>query len=127
LNWGTQNQPKFGAGPYLLASKVWRRDEMVRRTHPTKTFQTSCAWAFGAPIKHEKFGGANLRARRGYKLMVRKTHPTEDFSDQEIGNQNKSTGTPGKKLCQDLYRFRIDMKQIVGADLCVGSCVGLQG
>ena len=37
---------------------------------------------FGPPVKHEKVGGAGLSARRGHKFMVRKTHPTADFSEQ---------------------------------------------
>jgi hypothetical protein len=37
----------------------------------------------------EKQEKASLGVRRGHKVVVRKTHPTEDFPEQELGNQTR--------------------------------------
>ena len=42
----------------------------------------SSSWGCGPPVKHEKVGGAGVPARHGHKGMLRKTHPTEEFSEQ---------------------------------------------
>ena len=64
--------------PERFCSLRWHRRDAGASDH----FQGSSLWAFGAPVNHEKSGGAGLSARCGHKLMVRKTHPTDDFSEQ---------------------------------------------
>src|SRR5660397_287670 len=43
---------------------------------------SSCTWGVGSTISHGKSGRMGLPARRGHKLMVRRTHPTAGFAEQ---------------------------------------------
>jgi hypothetical protein len=55
---------------------------------------------FGPPEKHEKNGGAGLCARLGLEFMVRRTHPTADFSvpqKTENGKQSRMGHCPTRE------------------------------
>ena len=59
---------------------IYPREAKYFAWHDPGDLPGSCSWAFGPGVKHEKVCGAGLRARRGHKLMVRRTHPTLNFS-----------------------------------------------
>jgi hypothetical protein len=42
--------------------------------------EDSYSWAIGPPVKNEKSRRAGVLARHSPRLMVRRTHPTTDFS-----------------------------------------------